>query len=82
MTIHEQAQQLETSYGLYHRTMIQRWRSPEDKQEALSTLKGHLREAERTLSLPPTSDTASAHAKLVLWCEMTKAALKEHGGQA
>jgi hypothetical protein len=82
MTIHEQAQQLETSYGLYHRTISQRWRTSEDKQEALSTLKGHLREAERTLHLTEMSETSSARASLVLWCEMTKAALKEHGGQA
>jgi hypothetical protein len=49
MTIDEQARAIEASYGLYHRTMSQHWRTPEDQHAALSTLKGHLRDAERTL---------------------------------
>jgi hypothetical protein len=60
MTIDEQAQALEASYGKYHRRTSQTWRTEEDRREALNTLKGHLREAERTLRLPETGDTGSA----------------------
>jgi hypothetical protein len=81
MTIDEQAQALEASYGKYHRRTSQTWRTEEDRREALNTLKGHLREAERTLRLPETGDTASARSKLILWCEMTKGTIQERESQ-
>jgi hypothetical protein len=81
MTIEEQAQALEQSYATYHRQTSQQWRTPEDRREALNTLKGHLREAERCLNLPPTSDTNSARSKLILWVEMTKGTIQERESQ-
>jgi hypothetical protein len=81
MTIDEQAQALEASYGKYHRQTSQTWRTEEDRREALNTLKGHLREAERCLSLPETSDTNSARSKLIVWCELTKGTIQERESQ-
>jgi hypothetical protein len=77
MTIDEQAANLEASYAKYHRQTSQTWRTEEDRREALNTLKGHLREAERCLRLEPTSDTASARSKLTLWVEMVKGTIEE-----
>jgi hypothetical protein len=77
MTIDEQAQTLEASYAKFHRQSSQPWRTPEDRREALNTLKSQLREAERTLRLPETGDTARARSKLILWCELTKATIEE-----
>jgi hypothetical protein len=77
MTIDEQAANLEASYAKYHRQTSQTWRTEEDRREALNTLKGQLREAERCLNLPPTSDTTSARLKLILWCELTQATIEE-----
>jgi hypothetical protein len=78
MTIEEQAQKLEASYATFARQQTsQPWRTEEDRHEALNTLKGHLGEAARCLALPPTSDTASARSKLILWCEMTRATIEE-----
>jgi hypothetical protein len=77
VTIEEQAQQLEASYGKFHRQTSQYGRTEEDRREAINTLKRDLREAERTLSLPATSDTASARSKLILWCELTRATIEE-----
>jgi hypothetical protein len=81
MTIDEQAANLEASYGKYHRQTSQSWRTPEDRREALNTLTSQLREAERTLRLPETSDTASARSKLVLWTELTRATIEEGAPQ-
>jgi hypothetical protein len=77
MTIDEQAANLEASYAKYHRQTSQTWRTEEDRREALDTLKGYLREAERTLNLPATGDTAAARSKLILWCELTRATVEE-----
>jgi hypothetical protein len=82
MTIDEQAQALEHAYATFARQQTrQPWRTEEDRREALNTLKGHLREAERCLSLPATSDTAHARSKLILWCEMTKGTIQERESQ-
>jgi hypothetical protein len=81
MTIDEQAQALEASYAKFHRQTSQTWRTPEDRREALHTLTSQLREAERTLRLPETSDTASARSKLMLWCELTRAAIGEQASR-
>jgi hypothetical protein len=77
VTIDEQALQLEQSYAKFHRQTSQVWRTEEDRREALNTLKGHLREAERTLRLPETGDTASTRSKLILWVEMAKGTIEE-----
>jgi hypothetical protein len=72
MTMDEQAQRLEASYVRFHR---QPWRTTEDRREALHTLRGQLRDAERCLQQPPTRDTDRARSKLILWCELTRATL-------
>jgi hypothetical protein len=77
VTIEEQAQKLEASYGKFHRQTSQYGRTKEDRREAINTLKRDLREAERCLTQEPTSDTASARSKLILWCEMAKATVEE-----
>ena len=77
MTIDEQAQTLEASYAKFHRQSSQSWRTPEDRREALNMLKAQLREAERTIAQPLTSDTASGRSKLILWAELTKALVQE-----
>jgi hypothetical protein len=81
MTIDEQAANLEVSYGTYHRQMSQTWRTPDDRREALNALTSQLREAERTLRLPETSDTASGRSKLILWTELTRAMVEEQGAR-
>jgi hypothetical protein len=78
MTIAEQAETLEQAYATFARQQTcQPWHTEEDRREALNTLKARLREAERCLRLEPTSDTASARSKLILWVEMVKGTIEE-----
>jgi hypothetical protein len=78
MTIDQQAQELEKSYVSYARVKEQRWRSPEDRQEAIRTLKHQLAEAERVLQLPPAAgQSRGGRSKLILWGEMARAAINE-----
>jgi hypothetical protein len=42
----------------------------------LHALKAQLTEAERTLNLPATPDTAQARYRLILWSEMARGTLK------
>jgi hypothetical protein len=79
MTIEQQAQALEQAYATYHRMTTQTFRTDEDRQQALQTLKGHLTVADQTLRLPPTRETARARSKLTLWSELTRGTLKEMG---
>jgi hypothetical protein len=79
MTMEEQPQALEQSYGQFHRIRTQYWRTEEDRHEALETLKHQLISADRTLRLPTTRETAHARSKLILWSELARGTLKEMG---
>jgi hypothetical protein len=81
MTMEEQPQALEQSYAQFYRMTTPPWHTEQDWSDALQTLKGHLTESDRMLRLPPTSETARARSKLILWSERTRGNSREMGQQ-
>jgi hypothetical protein len=82
MTMEEQPQALEQSYAQFHRMTTQPWCTEQDRSDALQTLKGHLTESDRMLRLPPTSETARARSKLILWSERTRGPRERWGSKS
>jgi hypothetical protein len=76
VTLEEQAKNLQASLRQLERTRQQRWTTADDKNAVRATLKARIAEAERTLRLPATPETAHGRRELILWTELAQATLK------
>jgi hypothetical protein len=70
MTIEQQAKTLEQALVTLEGMRQKPWLTTEDRREVVQALKMQLAEAERTLRLPATPDTAHARRQLTLWHEL------------
>jgi hypothetical protein len=76
MTIEEQAKNLERSLHILEGMKKKPWMSADEKRAVAATLKDCIPEAERTLRLPATPDTAQPRRQLILWHELGRGTLK------
>jgi hypothetical protein len=76
VTVEEQATNLEKSLHTLEGMKKKPWLTTEDRRATVQAVKAQLAEAERTLRLPATPDTAHARCQLILWTEMANGTLK------